>query len=64
MTPTHPDAPKTKLVERAVLYKFDGDLTEEQMETTEPVEAIVVVDGVITERWQKGDPRPCPKREI
>jgi hypothetical protein len=64
VTPTHPDAPKTRLVERVVLYKFDGDLTDEEMETTEPAEAIVRVDGVIVERWQKGDSRPCPKREI
>ncbi len=52
------DITNAKVRERVVLRKFEGDVQSGQ--EPEPVEAIVIIDGQITERWFKGDPRPCP----
>lgn len=43
------DAPRFKVTETIVLKKFDGDLTDEEMETAEPLETITLVDGKIVE---------------
>lgn len=41
-------APVT-VAERIVLNKFEGDLTEEEMETATPLETIVIEKGEIVE---------------
>lgn len=50
-----------EITERAVLRKFDGDLTPEQMETSVPAEVIVAVDGKVVDHWRKGDDREPPE---
>lgn len=53
---TGPGDENTPLIEeRAVLAKYDGDLTEEQIASGahEPVETITIVDGEIVEHWVK-----------
>lgn len=53
--------------ERAVLRKFDGDWTPEQMANGEAqaagalAEVLVLEDGVAVDRWVKGDPRDAPQ---
>jgi len=53
---TAPIDENTPLIEeRAVLAKYDGDLTEEDIASGqhEPVETITIVDGEIVEHWIK-----------
>jgi hypothetical protein len=55
---TSPIDENTPLIEeRAVLAKYDGDLTEEDIASGEhePVETITIVDGEIVEHWVKED---------
>lgn len=55
---TAPIDENTPLIEeRAVLSKYDGDLTEADIASGahEPVETITIVDGEIVEHWVKED---------
>lgn len=45
------DNPEVAVVERLVLSKFDGDLTEEEMTAAQPRERIVVQRGKVTEHY-------------
>lgn len=45
------DNPEVAVVERLVLSKFDGNLTEAEMATTQPRERIVVQRGKVTEHY-------------
>lgn len=47
------DAPRFKVTETIVLKKFEGDLTDEEMDAAEPVETITLVDGKIVETKTK-----------
>jgi hypothetical protein len=44
------EAPKVKVKEVAVLRKYEGD-----DQSGEPLETIVIEDGVIVDRWLKGE---------
>lgn len=57
------DGPHFVLHERAVLRKYEGEVGDMSPEEAEEAlfEAIVIEDGVITERWQKGDTRDAPE---
>jgi hypothetical protein len=61
------DTPQVQISERAVLRKFDGDWTDEQMANGEAqaagalAEAIVVIDGQIVDRWHRGEERDAPE---
>ena len=52
--------------ERAVLKKFDGDWTDEQMSSGEAEQAgalcevIVLEDGQVVDRWHRGEERDAP----
>lgn len=49
--------------ERCVLQKFDGEVSTmtEAEAAAALAEVIVLEDGVIVDRWQKGDPRDAPR---
>lgn len=47
------DVSRFKVTETIVLKKFDGDLTDEEMESAEPLETITLVDGKIVETKTK-----------
>lgn len=49
MSETPGDSPEVEVVERLVLHKFDGDLTEDEMETAQPLETLVIERGEIVE---------------
>lgn len=49
------------LHERVVLKKFEGDLTDDECTVATPLEAVVVEDGVIVDRWTPEEDRPCPE---
>lgn len=50
MTETPPgDEPQVEIVERLVLHKYEGDLSEEEMETAQPLETVIIEDGEIVE---------------
>lgn len=50
-----PDMAGMVVTEEVVLKKYDGDYTEEQIESLglEPIEWIRLVDGEIVEHWVK-----------
>lgn len=49
--------------ERCVLQKFDGEVSEmtEEEAVAALAEVIVLEDGVVVDRWLKGDPRDAPR---
>jgi hypothetical protein len=50
MSATPPgETPEVEVVERLVLHKYEGDLTEEEMETAQPLETLVIERGEIVE---------------
>lgn len=61
MSDARADGVPIVLRERAVLRKFDGELTDKECETATPVEAVVVEDGVVVDRWTPEEDRPCPQ---
>lgn len=51
--PGHTDLPKPRIRERMVLEKFDKtDVHTPGVEGLEPIETIVMEDGVIVGRWK------------
>ena len=55
------ETPRIEVKERLVLKKFNGDLTPEEQQTTEPEEVIVVEPDGSVDTWKKGDPRDAPE---
>jgi hypothetical protein len=55
------DEQRFKITERVVLKKFEGELTSQEAEVAQPIEVLVVEDGVIVDRWTPDQKRPWPK---
>jgi hypothetical protein len=57
MTEVPGDENGALIEERVVLAKFDGDLTQEEIDTGEhdPVETITIVNGEVVDHWVKED---------
>lgn len=61
------DAPQVQVHERAVLRKFDGDWTDQEMADGTATsagalaEALVMQDGVIVDHWHRGEERDAPE---
>lgn len=58
------DVAGVNITERAVLKKFNGDisgLSDEEVDKLTPEEVIVTEEGRIVDRWYRGEKRAVPE---